>query len=86
VVPPTAARLWLYAKDCESFGREAVLTERGKLPPKLELKTTSTQKFEELYPFAGKTLVLPNAYTPFAPPPPFARAWSGALSTPEATK
>jgi hypothetical protein len=47
-VPPTAARLWLYAKDCVPFGREVVLTERGKLPLKLVLKTTSTQKFEEL--------------------------------------
>jgi hypothetical protein len=47
-VPPTAARFWLYATDCAALGREVVLTERGKLPPKLVLKTTSTQKFEEL--------------------------------------
>ena len=61
VVPPTAARLWLYAADWVPFGSEVVLTERGRVDPTLKLKTTSTQKFMELYVFVGKALVLAYA-------------------------
>src|SRR6266478_548069 len=85
-VPPAAARLWLYPADCVPLGREVVPTERSEVVPPLVLKTKSTQKFEALYLFAGKALVLANAYTPFAPPPPLAGACNGALSTPEVAK
>ena len=61
VVPPTAARLWLYGADWVPFGSEVVLTERGRVDPTLKLKTTSTQKFMELYVFVGKALVLAYA-------------------------
>jgi hypothetical protein len=47
-VPPVAASVWLYVMDCVPPGSEVVLTDSAEVVTALYLKTTSTQKFEEL--------------------------------------
>ena len=60
----------------------AIVKSGASVTPLLATKTTSAQKFSFNPSDTGNCGDPPNAYTPFGPSTPFAKACSGALSTP----